>query len=257
MNDIAKALEFVADLKAKSLVPVKLGTFDPETDHYVIDGVIHEVHPDIPPRQHQADSLATLIEFVDKVPESFSDSVAVWFDEDRVVAVLDNLQWRSNRITLDLDFTPQFKTLQRLAEKPEWHEQKPFIRLLRIDLADTLTPATLLNPCRNLKWTTGTTVDSKVSRVGDQMGKSVNAAVSGEAEIPEEVTVGVRVFQNKGIEVRVLVRCAIEIDHLNARLQLLPFPGEIEQAIDIALGAVDEILTSRLHEGTPVYHGRP
>ena len=87
------------------------------------------------------------------------------------------------------------------------------------------------------------------------MGRSITAKVSGEGEIPEEVTLEVPVYSTPGETARYAVRCSVEVDPGTGRFTLAPPPDELTRVQTLALASIRE----RLSQGTniPAYLGAP
>lgn len=262
MHMIAEALQFLADLKSKSLAPQELPG-DARISRRVIDGTVHEwfVRPE--PREHEPACLADLIRLAVRfaADDTGSDGnpyvPVVWYDELGVVLVMDDAGHRIETATLTLAESDVFARLAELRRTREWFEQKAFVRLLRVELAGTLEPVALLERVRKLRWENGVTTSGHVTRQQESLGREIQAKVSAEGELPEEVTLLVPVYKTPGEMGRQPLRCTVDADPALGRLQLLPLPDEIERVRALAVASIGKRLAEGLPETVPCYHGRP
>jgi hypothetical protein len=208
------------------------------------------------PRGHSAWHLDTIIDFANRFA---GEPSAVFYGPGSVVAVLrDGEDDMRSVVRFMLDHSAEFVALTKLARSPEWLEQKAFIRLLRITLAGSLAPSELLNKVRKIKFESGSVVTGKITRQDESLGRSLSAAASSdEGDLPEDVILEVPVYKNPGEATSYPVQCAVEIDPMQGKFQLVPFPGALEMAIELAMASIKKRLVAGLHEGIPVYHGAP
>jgi len=91
----------------------------------------------------------------------------------------------------------------------------------------------------------------------DRLGKDVHATVAGTSELPEDVIIMAPVYRQLGEQELVAVRCRIETFPGEQRLQLRPFPGEIDAAFEHAMGSIRERLFQDLKDSIRIYYGEP
>lgn len=251
----------------KSTEPVLLDLPDqnPAEAVYVIDGEIKTLELTPTPRSHQVDTLRDLISAANRFTASPDDAEtteppSVWVDEHAVRLVIDDGEHRANTVAFPLFESDQFKTLCALATGKPKFQQKPFVRLLRVDLAGCLSDSILLNQVRRLKFENSSVVSGEVKHARESMGREITSKVNAveNGELPEEVIVHVPVYRNRG-EVTLVqpVRCALEIDPALGEFQLTPLPGEIQRIKDAALADIEDRLGAGLTEGIHLYNGRP
>jgi hypothetical protein len=90
---IAEGIKYLADMARKAAAPVKLDVADPRNAYYVLgDGQLKIVTVPPAPRNHRVGSLSDLVGLVNRFAAEGLHRPAVWYDGDRVVAVLDDAE---------------------------------------------------------------------------------------------------------------------------------------------------------------------
>lgn len=262
---IADALKYLRDLAAESMEPRPLSI--PGSDRekrYVINGSVHQFPFDPAPRDHKPGSLDDLIRLANRfdneaTPDGEDDAFlpVVWYDAEEVVLVIDDQDHRIERATLSLEYSDVFLTLMKLRADRTWFEQKPFVRLLRIDLAGTLEPVALLDRVRKLRWENTQATHGTVTRNSESLGREINSRVDAADPIPEEVVLMVPVYKTVGETDRLPLRCTVDTDPALGRLQLLPLPDEIERVLSLATADIGARLSRGLNDSIPCYLGKP
>lgn len=257
------ALEFFAGIKAASIKPERVLTSDdPRTARVVIDGSIQEVELPPLPRAHRAGTLDEVIAMANRfggadTPGSAEGPPVVWYDPANVVLVIDDAGHRLERATLGLVTSDVFAKLEELASAKTWMDHKPFVRMLRIDLAGALEPG-VLDRARSIIFESGSQAASTVAREKESLGRSISASVrAATGELPEETTLSVPVYKTAGERDRYGIRCAIDIDHEQCRLRLFPLPDEVERVRQLALDSIKDRLAAGLDEAVKFYQGAP
>ena len=250
---IEDALRYLASMATDAAKPQELDAGNPRLKTFVcgVDRIDLPVPP--APRDHALGTLHDLLAFAEK--HASPEGSAIYFNPGYVRLVLDHDAHRVERATLALTPSDQWKTLKALeGGKPLDH--KPFLRLLRIDLSGTMPPGVLYDRVKRVAFDNGSIVTADVSRnKAESMGRSITAKVSGEGEIPEEVTLEVPVYSTPGETARYAVRCSVEVDPGSGRFTLAPLPDELTRVQALALASIRE----RLAQGTkiPAYLGAP
>ncbi len=248
---IKEALEYVSNLTQSGLKPEKVETGDQTRLTFFVSGEPVTIDRPISPRHHEADDLATLCTLATRFAEQ---QPVIWVDNSQVVLVMDDDGHRVNTATVRLELTTVFSRLKELDKSKPWLDQRAFIRLLRIELNGTLAPGILLDRVRKLRFEAGTIVTTEAKRDRESMGKQITAAVSADGELPEGVTLLVRVF--RGGE-QFPINCSVDVDPSRGLLQLIPFPDEIERVTDLAVGRIQELIGEDIPDTVIVYNGRP
>jgi hypothetical protein len=247
---IKEALEYLVKISLAAAKPTQVDTGDPTKITMVIAGQTIEIDKPCPPRDHLALNLVSMISLADRWSEVFP---SLWVNEEEVVLLIDDQTGhRVNRVVLPLEKSDVFLRLSGLSNS--WLDQRGFIKLLRVDLADSLAPGILLDKVRKIRFENGQVTTQESLKNRESMGKQIIAAVSTDGEIPEEVSLEISVF--KGIE-KFLVRCSVDVDPARGLFQLAPFPDEIERVVDLALLEIQGRLFENVAETTNVYMGRP
>lgn len=253
---LTEFLKSLVELVSKAEKPVKVDVPDPRRVYLAAGGIIAPYDLPAPPRNHQPGTLDEVVALAIRFIEEESRPV-VWYGQDKVVLVIDDNRHRVENATLTLERSDVFNVLISLRHSPQWFEPKPFIRLLRVDLAGTLEPGALIERVRRLKFDNGQVVTAKITRDDESMGREIRSRVSAEGEIPEAVDLFVPVYKTTGETERYALRCAVEVDPAMARLQILPLPDEIERVWALAVASIGERLREGLSDGVSMYQGKP
>ena len=207
-------------------------------------------------RSHVVHSLIDLILYARR-----PDNVApvVWHDNAGVVLLIDDAD-RRERVTFPLTWSDRLVTLKSLAAKKPCFDQAAFVRLLRIELG--LDNVAVVSQFRKLEWSADNEGSGDIQHGMNRLAKSVVAKVQGIGDLPDQLDIPVPVYQQAGEQTEYLVRCAVEIDICNQRLQLVPLPDALERAIDIAQASIHSRLSNALGEvdgraAIRLYYGRP
>lgn len=256
---IADALKYLIELGEKAQAPIKLDVPDPRQVYYAIGGESAEYDLPEPPRDHRPGTLEDLISLANRFAEDVDEACrpVAWYGPEAVVLVLDDDGHRVERATLTLHHSDAFMRLVALRAGGPWFEPKPFVRLLRVDLAGTLDPGVLLERVRRVKFDNGQVTTSETTRTRESLGREIVSNVVAAGEIPEEVTLSVPVYRTPGEAERYPFRCAVEVDPAMGRLQLLPLPDEVERVTALAVASIGARLRAGLAASVPCYMGSP
>lgn len=253
---IEEALTYLTDMVRDATKPFPIEPDDPRKHRYSIGGDLVTVDVPIPARDHDPDSLADLVQLANRFAKK--GQVAVWYDHDEVILVIDDDGHRIETSTLSLVYTEVWKRLVDLARSKPWFEQKPFVRLLNIDLHGTMDPVTLLNKVRKIKFDNGVIVKGEVSRQKESLTRDIRAeATSDGAELPEFVILDVPMLSNYGEDLRLSVKCAVEVEPSAGALRLMPVPDEVRRVQNQVIRDLGERLSAGLDEGISFYVGKP
>jgi len=253
----AEALQLLVDISRESsnVETVEI----PETERYALlnrrTGEVAFYPTEPATRNHKIGNVDTAISEARRLKAADLSSV-VWCNYGSIV-ILDDKS-RRDRSTLSFGKSSQFKLLETLRKNPQGMQQRNFIRMLRIDLDGCLGAAgNFLSLVRQLKFTAGQDATGTIQHGKESISRSTIAELVGADSIPEEVVLTVRVYDLPFEPVR-SVRCAVEIDVNSATFVLTPFPGQLEDAENAAIGAIREHLTVELDgDKIPVVFGTP
>lgn len=261
----ADALKLLIETCQKAAAPVLLEQSGRQSV-YSANGAQWTIERPIKDRNHIAGSLADIITLANRfVGENLYQPV-VWFNESAVVVVIDDTYDadekapgpRIQRATLTLQWSDTMVKARALKANPSWLEQKPFERLLRVDLAGTLEPAELLIPVRKITWTHGAKTTAAVGRQAESLGREITSTATTDGrELPEVVKLQIPVFKTYGETERYCLNCAVDVDPAECKLQLLPLPDEIERVTQLAVASIGDRLEAGLAQGVPAYYGAP
>jgi len=249
---IKEAFEYLVSLAKASVAPVEVKTGDPRVITYLVgQGPIQIAKPE-PPRNHSVDTLADLIELANRFADD--GQPVIWVGETRVILVIDDAGHRVDTVEYALEQSDAFKTLKGLHISQSWHEQKAFIRLLRINFGRALAPGLLLDRVRKVRFENSQITTAEKTRDRESMGKDITSRVATNDEIPESVCLELPVFELCEPE---SVQCAVDVDPSRGLFQLIPFPDEMERAVDHALMSISNVIGADVEEEVLVYRGEP
>lgn len=255
---IAEGLAKLAELVRAGCKAELVESF-PRARIFNVGGSLERVETPAPPRSHKALSLGALVAYANTAQDDTTGAVVVWYGGDAVTAILNDEGHRDERVKLDLETSGPWDLLRRLEAEEPWMDLRNFTRMLRVDLADCIAPADLLEPVKRIRFENGTTVRAEVSRNRESLGREITSRVEAEAGmIPERVNLLVPVYVTPGADWTFQIRCAVETDPATGRLQLLPLAGETARVQGLADSRLAEALDQHgLEESIPRYHGRP
>jgi hypothetical protein len=218
------------------------------------DGEYDRLEADPAPRTHLLGSFSEVIPYVET--KGTKDNSVIWFDRCQVVIVLND-ETRRDRASLKLNLTPQVLKLIELEKSRKGLEQKPFVRLLRIDLADALPDTLLLEWVRGVRFTSQGNAAGIVRHGRESLGSDIDEQITSElgSDCPEEVALRVRIFDDPAVTAVARIRCAVEIDVPAKEFMLTPLPLELHNAIEAAVTDLGTELEAA--DKCPVFRGRP
>lgn len=245
----------IVSLGRASAAPVKLDIPDVTKAHFLTgNGQIVTVPIDPSPRDHTVCQLDDLIRMANLFDDGLTSCV-VWYNEDHVILVLDNDAHRCQKVTMTLEISDVCRVVASLPGA--CYDHKSFVRLLRVQLAGALSPSSLLDIVRRVRFDNGAVTHSEVKRTRESLGREITASVSAESEIPDTVTLSVPVYSTLGETDPYPVRCTVEVDPVEGRFRLIPFPDEITRVYQLAVASIARRLAAGLSEGVPAYYGAP
>lgn len=274
MGIIDDALRYLVGLGESSGKPFEIPLGDPREKTFVTNGSVGEFSLAPPPRNHQVGTIADLIRWAARfagIEEQGFGGPVVWYDHDAVILIGDNNGHRLERATLTLIQSELFRLLCNLRKSPRdaWMEQRAFIRMLKTDLAGADGIRDLIDAVDSVEWSDMQTVRAETRGMKESMGRSITAEARTTKEPPPNVVVQVPVFTNAGLGHRVSIRCTVDVDPVEKRMRLLPWPDELAAACDSALAFVadalqpfagdpdDNVPASGLPQSVPFFRGKP
>jgi hypothetical protein len=260
LEEIQKTAVAASGAKDKlQLVPVpgsKIGEFAAVKPNGEFEMMTPEQRP--PDRRHKLLSIEELSAYIEYAKGTLQATPVVYYSPDGIAVVLNDgtESLRADTATIELKPTKAHTTLKQSADK--WLQQKDFIRLLRISLADCLGEdgAQLVKVLRLVNFKGGSSGFGKVEHGRESMGKDIEDEVTSDAgPIPEQVTLLVRLYEDRGLQTRFPVRCAVEINSREALFNLSPLAGSIEAAVDEQMSAIGSLIDQATD--CPVFYGTP
>lgn len=262
-----EALLFLRDLAREAAAPQLVDVGDPRKVAFTYKGEITTNDKPPSPRAHTVKRLADLVDLANDfggTPAGLEKDVkpkgtpVVWYDEAAVVVVFDDAGHRLERATLKLETSQVFAKLEELAKTKAKHDQRAFVRLLRIDLAGTLDPVLLLEKVRKVRFENGATTEASVGRQRESLGRSITSECRTDGgDLPEEVVLQVPVYQTNGQREPLPCRCSVEVDAAEGSFRLLPLPDELSRVRQFAVSRIADELIASLVPSVPCYCGTP
>ncbi len=224
---------------------------EPDHVYYTVDksGLIERHSADPKPRDHKAYSLAPII-----TRAADEKTAVIWFCRETVVLLMDDDN-RRDRITLALNFSEPLKIIMGGLSKA--FSQKELVLLLRAKFRDCLERSgELISIIRNVKFQINQQGGTEIAHGKSSVGKALQMELTGAGTIPEYITLMVPIFDNSGLNrTRYPITLALEPDAATQTFQLMPLPGEVENAIAAGEEHIGELLSQQL-EGTTILYGK-
>jgi hypothetical protein len=155
---------------------------------------------------------------------------------------------------VNLGYSQQFTELQKWSvdHNKAFHGHKRFMQLMRLVFATCLEPSALkatLDAIGGWVIEESEKTGSVVARGREQLGKEVKAELrSVKGEIPEQLTLQVRVFNDPALLRERRIRCSLEIEPTNGgQFALIPEADEIDRAIDEEMKDLGELLQASVN----------
>lgn len=205
-------------------------------------------------RNHKFESLVDLCHFSSRFEGA--EDASFWYDADGVVFAAND-ETANDKATLCLPQSAQWLAVVALAAGKA-QSQRDLIQLLRTTFRDCLGKAgNLIENLRQIRWKSASDGESTVQRGKSSVGKQISAQIEGLGEIPEYVTLTVPYWASRVLHF-VDVECSLDPDEATQTFKLVPLPGKIERATEMALDALQEAVVSSFgSEGPmfPIYRG--
>lgn len=252
---IEEALKYIGDQAVRANGYETLSEGRSTTTVLLPDGATMSFSKDNPPRQHAAGSLPDLIALANRFKDE-GESPVVWYDRTGVRLVINDNSHRDDKVSLELKESDLFRAVTALDPR-QWYEPKAFVRLLRVNLFGALDPETLLKAVKKVKFESGQATSAENARTKESLGRSITAQVTAAADLPEYVTLSTHVYTTPGVETRVGILAAVEVDPHAEKFQIVVVPDEIEKAYAAVMSSLADKLKSGLSDGIPAYQGNP
>ena len=257
INSIAKRCETAQSAGEK--VAIKPIANDPDGRMIIVksDGSYEIVESEPHPRVSTLRSIDQLPSYVNHAVDKWNADPVVYYTPEKAIAVLEERSIRpsrSGKATVILTESPQLKALKGFAHdrNSAWLGHKAFVLLMRIDFEDCINPQQLeylVKALATLEFQDGSRISSTVSRNRESLGREVLSEIKSlnDLEIPEQIVLMVRLFNDPALLARRQIVCKLETDPTNGRLAILPLANEIENAMDSEMSALGDMLRSSIN----------
>lgn len=197
---------------------------DPKT------AVVTEYQLPPPRRGHKVGTVLDLCNAVKALTEDMPNaehgapvSVRIWIGDGLITAVLDD-DVRRDFVTMQLVKTETFNRVVNLSGKAL--SQKDLIQHLRTTLRTADFAPGLLHTVRSIKFKSSESGHAEVVTGRESMGRSVEAAVTGATEFPEDLSLSVQVFRDHSFDSSFEETLALTFDCIveeqKFKMELLP-----------------------------------
>lgn len=188
--------------------------------------------------------------FVDHDVElGLANSPAIYVSENEVAYVYDQPD-RRDQAKCELVTSDPFEALCGFSDNPTDLSHEALVRALRITFRGCLPPE-ILKTLRSVKFSTGSDASATIQNTKtESMGNAIRNAVAGDTPMPEEIFLRVPIFENHIFMAE--VACALEVFPSRQAFRIVPYPGEIANAMAAAL---DDVAGAFDKDGPPVFRG--
>lgn len=245
MEGLAETIKLIQETACKAEAAHVLDIRDPDNYHIRLGDKIITITRPAESRQHRVYDVPSFCATVDAFEE---DACSVWHSPGLIVAILGD-DTRRDRVTLVLDESAQLVALRDYDGKPL--DQRSFCSMLKLRLD---IPETFVGQFRRLDWRHEKEASGTADRGKDRMGISISDEVNGVADLADEVTLEIPVYDLANLPYRYKIACFIEIDATQQKLALVAKPDALKIAIDQAQADLHEMLASGL-DAVPVFYG--
>lgn len=218
------------------------------------DGIREEYHLPVGPRKSALHCVDQVGVYARHAMDNWDVSPAVYYNRSVVTVVLQDgsLERERDFAACELAVTPEWKLLLGFSDAPDqaWKKHTAFVRMLRVDLSECFDGDVLdnlLTQIGQLDFVQGDRIQSVAVRNRESMGREVASeirAVTG--EIPEELWLNVRIYQDATLTKRHRIRCLLETSPTNGTLALIPAAGEMNRILDQELASLGDLLRSNV-----------
>lgn len=220
------------------------------------DGSTEQVAFEPYPRTHQLGSIDQFADFVPNAEErKITANPTIWVCSGGVKLIFDDSAGSRRECHAYVGLTATAAYAFLLASDRRFN-QKDFVKLLRYTLWECLDDAGRLGlkAIRSFSSKNFVTSHGNVEHGRQSLGKELESEIRSDAgDIPEELTLHVRLFTDRALTRRFPIKCAIDIEPAEGTFSLRPLPEQLDAAVDEQLQAI----ANRLAEDTelPVFYG--
>jgi hypothetical protein len=190
---------------------------------------------------------------IDYVKKHLKDNGEIYVSENSATLIMDAVEYKGDQCDCVLKHSDQFKTLARWHEEPEAMGQAELIRILRTTFHGCV-PASVVTLFRTLELKSINDLKTHQGHGIESLGKSMTAKVTGTAELPDDITFVVPIWENWRISRE--VRCVLDVDPRLMEFKLIPVASEIERAKEAVELELCAYLRKELKDNTDaIYRG--
>lgn len=231
----ADAIEKVFEYGKKSKPRIVKADGEPDFVYYTIDesGTMKKEYAEPRPEQNNAGSIATLLEIAKRKKEDEKSDVEIWLSPSGIVLVYGAGFGgdRRSRTCLDVTFSSQIKRLDQLEKNQNSFDQGSLIKLLRIDLANSIDPA-VIESLRRVKFKAAQDHESEIQHGKTSIGKAISSEITGTGVLPPFVDLSIPIFSTPIFSrYRGRIAAALEPNASTSTFQLIPLPGEVQALV--------------------------
>ncbi len=255
---IKAAIQLIQETAQKAIGAKVIAELQEPRANYVQIGSALERIPRVPAvRGHAVERLADVIAFAEATTagkHSKEPRMVLWHARDAVTLVLDDSD-RRDLVQMALPWSDEYRAVANLGGiASPWLDQAAFVRFLWLN---GLATDVIVAQFRRLRWASGQTANANLQRGKESLGREIEAEVAGAEELPTELVLSIPVYRAPGERTAYQVKCAVDTSPGDERLRLVPLPGELEKAVDLAQADIHKRLTDALGADIPVYYGTP
>jgi hypothetical protein len=223
---IREALQYLGDLRAAALEPIKLLDRADKKCFLMRDGTAVEVEIPPMPRAHRVNTIG---DFAVAVQRWRKERSVVFHNEDGAVFLVDDAS-RLDTVLLPLPITEVWQQILELDKQT--YDQRSFLRLLRHDLAGVIPP-TLVSAIQKIEVVTSGNQRSEIQPGRERGTREFAADLAASGSIPEQVTCEVPVYRLPGLDYPVPIRFSLEYTLPPGPVTFLfrPLPDEAERCL--------------------------
>lgn len=256
---IREAMNWLVELKAAALEPIRILDREDKKIFLSRDGQLTEVPIPAAPAKHE---VFTLADFATAVDRWSSRKSVVFHNEQGAVLVVDEACRRSV-VTLPLRTTAVWDRI--LALEDQAFDQRGFLRLLRFDLASIIPPS-LVTAIQKIEVVTSGSQRSEVSPGRERGTREFAADLQASGEIPERVVCELPVYLLRGLDYKVPVTFGLDYTLPPGPVNFVfrPLPDEIERTCQQLQGEFHRLLLDGINSAVedadappPVLYGCP
>lgn len=245
--DLSAAIKLVQETACKAEAAEILDVQDPENYHLRLGDQILQITKQPTPRTHETKDMPSFIAAVEQF--GAAGACSVWHDDHHVRAILDD-STRRDCVVLVLEHAAQIKAL--VDNNGRLVDQRSFCSILKLRLG---LDESFIGQFRRLDWSHSKQASGEAGRGKDRMGVSISDEVNGVADLADEVTLEIPVYDLPNLPYRYKIGCFIEIDATQQKLAILAKPDALKIATDQAQADLHEMLMDGLKAEVPVFYG--